>query len=54
MQGWATRHGNYSTELDLAQEFTRAQAIERCKLHHIKEISQFGCVPVLIEDVKAL
>lgn len=50
--GWLTRGGTYSSELPEARPFTRADAIEMCKVH--KAMDAYGLIPVdaeMMDDV---
>lgn len=51
--GWLTAGAQYSSELSEAERFTHAKALDRCKIHR-GGLSQFGLVPVAIEDLEVL
>lgn len=54
--GWATSQGNYSSDVRLAQTFTRAEAVARARLQYQSRTEEFGVLPVpttLVEEISA-
>lgn len=52
--GFLTEAATYSSEVKLAQEFDRDEAIEICRAKYVAYLDESPAVPVLLADMKEI
>ena len=50
--GWLTPGGSYSSELSMAKQHPRDEALALTQRHYNQFMQQYGLIPVLHEDLQ--
>jgi hypothetical protein len=48
--GWMTQGANYSTDITIAQTFSRDEAFKRAGKHYDKRVGEPNILPISVED----
>jgi len=52
LNGWLSKHGNYTSDRNNAEVLPRDQALARCRRH--KDDRGLSLIPVALEDLDAI